>query len=52
MTMKLTIVPKWKEDLLDLLNKEKFVKIGAFFQMLSWIKGMACAKIGEKPLET
>ena len=45
MATKLTIVPKWKGDL---SNKEKIIKIGGFFQKLSWNKGIACTKTEEK----
>ena len=33
MAANLTMVPKWKADL---SNKDKFIKVGAFFQKLSW----------------
>ena len=42
---KLTILPKWKKDL---SNKEKIIKIGAFFQKLSWNEGIAFTKVLEK----
>ena len=42
MATKLAIVPKWKGDF---SNNEKFIKIAAFFQMLSWNKGITCTKI-------
>ena len=45
MATKLAIVPKWKGDF---SNNEKFIKIAAFFQMLSWNKGIAWTKIREK----
>ena len=45
MATKLTVIPKWKEDF---SNHEKFIKIGAFFQKLSWNKGIACTKIRNK----
>ena len=45
MATKLTIVPKWKSNF---SNKEKFIKIGAFFEKLSWNKGTACTKVREK----
>ena len=45
MAAKLTIVSKWKGGL---SNKEKFIKIRAFFPMLSWNKGIICTKISEK----
>ena len=43
--MKLTKVPRSRADF---SNKEKIIKIGRFFQKLSWNKGMACTKIREK----
>ena len=45
MAVKLTIVSKWKGGL---SNKEKFIKIRAFFPMLSWNEGITCKKIWEK----
>ena len=47
-TTKLTIVPNWKRDL---FNKGNIIKIGAFFQQLSWNKGIYWAKILGKSLK-
>ena len=45
MAIKLTILPKWKGDL---TKKEKYIKIGAFFEKLFLKKRIACTKIWEK----
>ena len=45
MATKVTLAPKWKEDL---SNKETFIKVGDFFQKLSQNKEIAWAKIREK----
>ena len=41
MATKLTMVP-------NLSNKDKIIKIGAFFQKLQWNERIACTKIREK----
>ena len=46
MATKWTIAPKWKEG----LWYKKNIKIGAFFQMLSWNKGITLQKSEKKKI--
>ena len=51
MATKLTIVPIGTINKRDLWNKEKYMKIGVFFQKLSWNERIACTKMRGKKIK-